>query len=1000
MTTTAERWSAETAGEISDQGKSNLAQQLSDSRVRSSRNESASSWEEEDDEEDEKNGPGNRRTRVASAPVVRSTDGMGNVRNDGRSLASATDGADALSESVAANITRQATAAVPGAGIGRTAANVLMQAATSLPIIESSPARRDGRSTTKEAKPSLTAGVANSPRRRATSANTPTISPSNTGESSESVATSSTANLSSEISNLDSKSVSVSRADSASMEQVQGSQLDVIAPEGPAGLGERPDNFIGVMTRPASRESKQIQPDLKNRYRNPDFGGMPSINPDAVLAKDAFKNRRPSSVARASEPTTEAAIHLGLEFLARYQSADGSWALTGFDRESTQSISQLDSDTAATGMALLAFQGAGYNHREFKYARQIDHAIQWLIENQGADGGLYVPSTTKSDNACRLYSHGIAALALTEAYGMTQDSRLKEPAQKAVDYIINTQDPRKGGWRYFDQPGKKSADTSVSGWMMMALQSGRLAGLEVDDECFDGVADWLDVAADPEDESLYRYNPYARDSKGVSRIQGRKPSASMTAVGLLMRIYSGWDRKDPRLIAGAEYLLKTQLPNDSTPMQRDTYYWYYATQVMKYVDGPQWEKWNNKLRPLLIRSQKKSGDFAGSWHPYQPVPDRWGSFGGRIYVTSMNLLSLEVRHRMLPLYKQNSGPPTVAGVIERMPEKVSTNAKPAATGEASGGKTGKPETAKSETPKSETPKIKPKKEPKKKVVEPIIEPKADPKINPAPKVKKPKVNPTVAPKNLPNTKPKTTVRVTPKTNTKPAGLNPDTTPVKKPDPAKNRPPMIEGKVAGAIKPPTNKSAETTAKRTAPVKPVVKTAKPETKQTETVPAKPKPAESKPTKPKIPDAKKETPNSPAKPTINPPAEPKVTPPAEPEKPVVKKKTPSEFGSIAGTVTLDGKLLKNVNVEFVPKGEKGVRASAKTNSQGRYVISSDSKTTGIKAGRYKVSITTYVESPDEDVIDFLEEVPAKYNSKTVLSVTVKREIKNAYDIKLNTK
>jgi len=125
----------------------------------------------------------------------------------------------------------------------------------------------------------------------------------------------------------------------------------------------------------------------------------------------------------------------------------------------------------------------------------------------------------------------------------------------------------------------------------------------------------------------------------------------MTSVGLLMRVYGGWKKQDPRLIAGAQYMLDNQMPSDATPQLRDTYYWYYATQVMKHVGGEQWDAWNEKLRPLLTRSQETSGDLAGSWHPYKPVPDRWGSFGGRIYVTTMNLLSLEVRHRMLPIYR-------------------------------------------------------------------------------------------------------------------------------------------------------------------------------------------------------------------------------------------------------------------------------------------------------------------------------------------------------------
>ena len=100
-------------------------------------------------------------------------------------------------------------------------------------------------------------------------------------------------------------------------------------------------------------------------------------------------------------------------------------------------------------------------------------------------------------------------------------------------------------------------------------------------------------------------------------------------------------------------MVQQQLPGESKRL-RDTYYWYYATQVLKHIDGPEWQTWNNALRPLLIRTQEKSGDNAGSWDPYDPVPDRWAPFGGRLYVTTMNLLSLEVRHRLLPLYQKTN----------------------------------------------------------------------------------------------------------------------------------------------------------------------------------------------------------------------------------------------------------------------------------------------------------------------------------------------------------
>jgi hypothetical protein len=89
--------------------------------------------------------------------------------------------------------------------------------------------------------------------------------------------------------------------------------------------------------------------------------------------------------------------------------------------------------------------------------------------------------------------------------------------------------------------------------------------------------------------------------------------------------------------------------------QRDSYYWYYATQVMFQMGGPHWDAWNDRLRPLLVEKQVSDGPFAGSWEPLGDVPDRWGREGGRVYVTAMHLLMLEVYYRHLPLYRTLEG---------------------------------------------------------------------------------------------------------------------------------------------------------------------------------------------------------------------------------------------------------------------------------------------------------------------------------------------------------
>jgi hypothetical protein len=104
------------------------------------------------------------------------------------------------------------------------------------------------------------------------------------------------------------------------------------------------------------------------------------------------------------------------------------------------------------------------------------------------------------------------------------------------------------------------------------------------------------------------------------------------------------------MIEGTAFLMQNQ-PDVSG---RNLYYWYYATQVMHNQPGPDWDMWNRKMRRALIDTQCKEGNCAaGSWDPKSPEVDAWGDSGGRIYMTSLAALTMEIYYRYLPLYKLN-----------------------------------------------------------------------------------------------------------------------------------------------------------------------------------------------------------------------------------------------------------------------------------------------------------------------------------------------------------
>ncbi len=404
----------------------------------------------------------------------------------------------------------------------------------------------------------------------------------------------------------------------------------------------------GLPSRRASRESELLQP-RETRFRRRRASGPPAPRTSTVIASEPYRRRSERLLNGPQDSDqegllTEQAIELGLAFLARNQSPDGRWSLRSVDPSAV-----LSSDTAATGLALLAFQGAGYSHREHQYAGVVKAAINYLTRHQRPDGDLFVPLDDQSNRSVWLYSHGIAALALTEAYGMTLDPELQDSAQRSIDFIAATQDLTNGGWRY--TPGI-SSDTSVTGWMLMALKSAQLAELEVDQATIRRARRWFDSAqGSVEAPHLYRYNPFAPDTP--SQRHGRVPSRTMTAVGLLMRLYDGWHRRETAMVQGAAFL-RDNLPalGTSDDPQRDTYYWYYGTQVMFHMRGEYWQTWQDALRPLLVDTQIKDGQLAGSWEPKGPIPDRWAEHAGRLYVTTLNLLSLEVKYRYLPLYEE------------------------------------------------------------------------------------------------------------------------------------------------------------------------------------------------------------------------------------------------------------------------------------------------------------------------------------------------------------
>lgn len=337
---------------------------------------------------------------------------------------------------------------------------------------------------------------------------------------------------------------------------------------------------------------------------------------------------------------TEDAVGRGLGWLSRQQQSDGRWELhRGYDNPGREN---LRTDTGATSLALLAFLGAGYTHQEGKYKDVVGKGLKWLRKVQKPDGNLHDWEELGRQTA--FYAHGQGTIVLCEAYALTHDEALLQPARKALQFIYDSQNEH-GGWQY--QPGAVG-DLSVTGWQVMAMQSARMAGIDVPEDVLARVGLFLNSVSS-EQGSRYRYK--AADPTSAL-------SPAMTAEGLLCRQYLGWPKDHPGLQNGVAWLLEEQNLPRWTEGRRNVYYWYYATQVMHHMEGAEWDRWNAALRDQIISNQVKSGKLGGSWHPSKPLGDdhEYGEAGGRLYVTCLSILTLEVYYRHLPLYREGALP--------------------------------------------------------------------------------------------------------------------------------------------------------------------------------------------------------------------------------------------------------------------------------------------------------------------------------------------------------
>lgn len=305
-------------------------------------------------------------------------------------------------------------------------------------------------------------------------------------------------------------------------------------------------------------------------------------------------------------PEAKTAIDRGLTWVAQNQNADGSWSGSGHP-------------TADTSLCLMAFLLQGHVPGRGLYGQNMDRAIIWLIKKSEKQGGYLGTGTTGGG----MYEHGLAVLALSEAWGQSKNPEIRNTLKKAVAITLRSQHPTIGGWRYSPQPDPAGGDMSMTGMHIIALNSAKEAGIYIPDATFQLAVKFV-LSCQDQVSGGFTYTP-GGGGAGVAR----------TGAAVLSLLLSG-ERENSAVKLGMRYLLNH--PDGKFACENLLYTHYYAIQCMYQSGDDDFNYWYPRIADVLLSKQRTDGS--------------WDVEHGSAYSTPMAILILGVPYRFLPIYQR------------------------------------------------------------------------------------------------------------------------------------------------------------------------------------------------------------------------------------------------------------------------------------------------------------------------------------------------------------
>jgi len=329
-----------------------------------------------------------------------------------------------------------------------------------------------------------------------------------------------------------------------------------------------------------------------------------------------------------------------LIFLASKQNQDGSFEAPAVGQP------------GITSLCVLAFLSRGHLPGEGTHGKRLNRAIEFVLDAQQEDGIIFpLPVEGRpwpdARNKTAIYNHAIAALMLSEVYGMTRNEtsdQIGDAIRKAVAYTLaqqrrhKPQPHDKGGWRYVVPDGAtfNDSDLSVTSWQIMFLRSARNAGFDVPAQSIDSAMEYVHRAYDPA-HGTFTY--------GHANLRGQV-TRGLVGSAIVTLALGGEHHTEEAREAGKWVLDHPFKRYNRTEFRSERFHYsvYYCSQAMFQVGGEYWERFFPPLMRMLIENQQRDGSWA-------PESDRDGHMGN-VYTSALAVLALTPGYQLLPIYQR------------------------------------------------------------------------------------------------------------------------------------------------------------------------------------------------------------------------------------------------------------------------------------------------------------------------------------------------------------